>query len=145
MARVSKPLTNAVWFYPDGYDEEEEDPFRVELEPLSAADVRRLERENVKDASKRNGKASLGERIQGRMDNVIGERIKKVEGFGIVIPKEATFKGDMDTDGIHWPKTGKEFVSCITQFGQACDLEIMDTIYAAMRDHASLGEDLEKK
>lgn len=155
MARKSKLLRTSRWVYPDGYDEKEPDPFRIQFIPLTGAEVRTLEREAWERAQRttKNGKQStlqenLIETIQERTDDIVRTKVTAVEGYGLDFSEATELAKQenltLDDDGMFWPTNGEDLVK-VCPLGDLSDVQLLDEIATMIRDGSTISEGQLKK
>lgn len=105
---------------------EDPNPFEVDLEPMSGADVDKMERDVAKFTR---GRVNVVQRAQSVRDDVLARRIKVVRNYEF----QAVDNGD-----ILAPSTGQELVKMLARGpGNEKDL-VCDELEEALRDHSFL-------
>jgi hypothetical protein len=124
----------ATWYVPDIDDNrEDDDPFRVLLQPMSGAELAAYERSLVPARSRARGKTDDGSvvaRIDLLTEAIFRARVVEVLGYSVTIEK---------TGEVLTPKNGAELVEAVKR-GPATERPILLDILAALRERSVLSE-----
>lgn len=127
MGRTFKPITESeVEYAPDIADNRDDpEPFIVRLLPMTAAEVKDLER-SMGDFTA--AKMNVLDRATKHIRDVFKKRVVGVSRYSIMSRKGEVVE----------PKTGIELYEAIIEHGDAKEATVIDDIYEALRDHSKL-------
>jgi hypothetical protein len=125
--RAVKPILEPVWYAPDiDGNRSDPDPFRVRLQPLTAAAALELQREHSAGVSQKTTGQDLIARAEILQRRVFERCVLEVKGYSLAAPT-----------GTITPRTGAELFDTIQRAG-AGEAEIIEDVYLAARGGAHL-------
>lgn len=126
MARQAKTIVKEpVWYVPDIEDNRADpDPFRVQISPMSGAELNELEATQGKFTK---GDINFIKRGQTLVERIFSNRVLKVEGYAIAGKT---------------PTNGKELYQAIMGHGDESERSIVDDIVEAIKSASKLDEGL---
>lgn len=133
MARRVKRITDVVEYVLDiGDNRTEDDPFTVELEPISGEEMMKIERGMGKMT--RGSDMNFMTRAHMTRDKIIKERVKGVRNYEVE-----------DNAGVVFtPTNGEELLRAVKIAGASEVDLVLDDILEALKDHSKLSEGLAK-
>lgn len=143
MPRVVSFVSESVWYVPDvGDNREDPDPFRVLIEPLSARELKAMERKINRQLTRGvkrsvDVSAMVDMSAENTAREILTNRVKQVYGYCIQ---------DVARGGILEPTTGSDlFDALYRDDAPAEELDILNDIIEAVKDHSKLSEGLLEK
>lgn len=139
MRKRKAQITDNVVYIPDiDNNRTDEDPFTVTIKPLSAGQYDDLRRQQSSGSVRKRGGVGTVASVLGLATDtrnaVVTECVVSVSGYAIELADGSTVT----------PTDGKGLVETITEYGDAHEDTILDDIFAAVTEQATLREGVAK-